>query len=50
MESKNDVHVFVILMCLGLNYDFNVLLNPKVITLWVVSHLSKASNRTHEIQ
>jgi hypothetical protein len=29
MESKDDVHVFVIPMCLGLNYEFSVLLVPR---------------------
>ena len=29
MESKNDAHVFVIPMCLELNYNLNLLLVPK---------------------
>ena len=40
MESRNDVHVFVIPMCLELNYDFNVLLVPRELEV-----LSWARNR-----
>ena len=29
MEKKNDVHVYLISMCLELNYDFSVLLVPR---------------------
>ena len=50
MESKNDVLVFVIPMCLGLNYDFSVLLNPRNITNLYSEVVERLLVRTQRIQ